>query len=164
MSKYTKLPEEIKLIEEGGKILGDILRRTSELVKPGVSTQDLNDFAEAEIIKAGGRPSFVGYGSKGNPFPAGLCTSINDVVVHGVPSDEDVLREGDIVGLDVGMEYKGFYTDTAVTVPVGKVSDTAAKLIETTRKALAEAIKQVKPGNRIGDIAYYTQKTTEDAG
>ncbi len=164
MQKYTKTPEEIKIIEEGGKLLGDILHRSGEIARPGVSTAEINDFAESEIIKIGGRPSFLDYGSKKNPFPAGLCTSINDVVVHGIPSDADILQDGDIITLDIGMEYKGLYTDTAITVAVGNVSATAAKLIATTKKALAEAIKQVKPGNKIGDIAYATQKTAEDAG
>jgi methionyl aminopeptidase len=164
MSKFTKTPEEIKTIEEGGKILGAILRRAGEMVRPGITTAEINDFAENEIIKAGGRPSFVGYGSRKNPFPSGLCTSINDAVVHGIPSDEDVLVEGDIIGLDIGMEYKGLFTDTAITVPVGKVSPVAEKLIEATKKALAEAIKQVKPGNKIGDIGYMSQKIAEDAG
>ena len=164
MSKYTKTPEEIKLIEEGGKLLGAILRRTGEMAKPGVSTKTLNDFAEKAIRKVGGKPSFVGYGGKRNPFPAGLCTSINDAVVHGIPSSKDILQEGDIVGLDIGMVYKGLYTDTAITVPVGKVSALAEKLIAVTKKALSESIKQVKPGNKIGDIAYATQKTAEDAG
>lgn len=164
MKKYTKTPDEIKIIEEGGTILGDILKRAGAMVKPGIATLEINDFAEQEIIKAGGRPSFLGYGSRKNPFPAGLCTSINDAVVHGVPSSKDILIEGDIVGLDIGMEYKGLFTDTAITFPVGEVSATATKLIATTKHALAEALKQVKPGNRIGDIAYATQKTAERAG
>ncbi len=162
--KYTKTPEEIKLINEGGKILRAILHRAGEMAKPGVSTKQLSDFADSQIRKAGGTPSFIGYGSRKNPFPAALCTSINDVVVHGIPSAKDILQEGDIVGLDIGMVYKGLFTDTAITVPVGKVSPVATKLIATTKKALAEAIKQAKPGNRIGDIAYITQKTVEDAG
>jgi methionyl aminopeptidase len=162
--KYTKTPAEIELIAEGGKLLRDILHRTGAMAQPGVSTWDLNAFAEAEIIKLGARPSFKGYGDKRNPFPAGLCTSINDCVVHGVPSKKDVLKEGDIVGLDIGMEYKGLYTDTAITVPVGKVSAVAQKLIDTTKKSLEAAIAQVKPGNHIGDIAAATQQVAEAAG
>jgi methionyl aminopeptidase len=164
MNKYVKKPEEIELIAEGGKILGDILRRTSELVRPGISTLELNDFAEREVIKAAGRPSFIGYGTRKNPFPAGLCTSINDAVVHGIPSKDDILKEGDIVGLDIGMEYKGFFTDTAMTVAVGKISAEAQKLIEITKKSLAAAISEVKPGNRIGDIGFAAQAVGEAAG
>lgn len=164
MTKYTKKPHEIELIAEGGKILRDILHRAGELAKPGVNTAEINDFAEAEIIKAGGRPSFIGYGEKRNPFPYGLCTSINDAVVHGIPSHLDVLEEGDILGLDIGMEYKGLYTDTAITVPVGKISAEAQRLIDITKKSLDEAIKQVKPGNRIGDIGFAIQSTSENSG
>jgi methionyl aminopeptidase len=159
-----KTPEEIEIIAEGGKLIHDILRTTGEMVKPGVSTWELNEFAESEIIKIGGRPSFKNYGPKKNPFPAGLCTSINSVVVHGIPSRSAILKDGDIISLDIGMEYKGLYTDTAITVPVGKISDTAKKLIEATRKALFAAIDQVKPSNTIGDIAFATQKTAEAAG
>ncbi len=164
MTKYTKTPEEIKIIGEGGKILREILHRAGEMAKPGISTYEINEFAEKAIVKAGGRPSFVGYGSKHNPFMHGLCTSINDAVVHGVPSKQDILEEGDIVGLDIGMEYKKLFTDTAITVPVGKVSTLAQRLINVTKKSLDNALKQVKPGNRIGDIGYAIQATVEGAG
>lgn len=161
---YIKTQEEIEIINEGGKLLRDILLRTAKLVKPGITTEVLNTFAEQEIFRVGGRPSFMGYGSKRNPFPSGLCTSINDAVVHGIPSDKDYLQEGDIIGLDIGMEYKGLYTDTAITVPVGKISLTAQKLIEVTKKALDAAIRESKPGNRIGDIGAVIQSTAEDSG
>ncbi|HMQ01502.1 MAG TPA: type I methionyl aminopeptidase [Candidatus Doudnabacteria bacterium] len=164
MANYTKKPEEIEIIREGGKILGGILQRTAALVKPGISTAELNDFAEREIIIAGGRPSFMGYGDRKNPFPAGLCTSINDAVVHGVPSAEDILQEGDIIGLDIGMEYKDLFTDTAITVPVGKVSKRAELIIKTTKLALVEAIRLAKAGNRIGDMGFAMQSIAEKAG
>jgi len=159
-----KTPEEIEIIAEGGKLLHDILQKTAELVKPGVSTWELNEFAEEMITKVGGRPSFKGYGPKKNPFPAGLCTSINDVVVHGIPSKDAILKSGDIVGLDIGMEYKGLYTDHAITVGVGTVSDKAKKLMEVTKKSLDLAIKEVRPGAKIGDIGYAIQTTAERAG
>lgn len=164
MGRYTKTPEEIELINEGGKILRDILHRAGAMAKPGVSTAEINDFAEKEIIKAGGRPSFIGYGDKHNPFLAGLCTSINDAVVHGVPSAKDILQEGDIIGLDIGMEYKKLYTDTAITVAVGKISDNAQRIMDVTKKALDDAIKQVKPGNTIGDIGFAMQTAVESSG
>ncbi len=164
MHKNVKKPEEIELIAEGGKLLGDILKRTAALVKPGISTMDLNNYAEKEMIKVGGKPSFIGYGTKKNPFPAGLCTSVNDAVVHGIPSSEDILAEGDIIGLDIGMVYKGFYTDTAVTIPVGKVSTLAKKIIEVTKKSMDAAIAQAKPGHRIGDIGFAAQSVGEEAG
>jgi len=159
-----KTPEEIEIIAEGGVILHDILHKTAKLALPGVSTWELNDFAESEIKKAGGVPSFKGYGGKQNPYPAGLCTSVNDEVVHGIPSPKTVLKGGDIVGLDIGMVYKNLFTDTAITVGVGSVSDKAKKLMETTKKSLDMAIKQVRPGARIGDIAFATQATAEAAG
>jgi methionyl aminopeptidase len=159
-----KSQEEINTIAEGGRLIHDILYRTTELAKPGVSTWDLNEFAEKEIEKIGGRPSFKNYGSKNNPFPAGLCTSVNSIVVHGIPSKNTILKDGDIISLDIGMEYKGLYTDTAITVPVGKISDVAKKLIDATKKSLSAAIDQAKAGNRIGDIAFAAQKTAEAGG
>lgn len=163
-ARYTKTKEEIEIIDEGGKILRDILHRAAAMAKPGISTLEINDFAEEEMIKAGGRPSFIGYGSRKNPFLFGLCTSINDAVVHGVPSSKDILQEGDILGLDIGMEYKKLYTDTAITVAVGKVSDVANKLMDVTKLSLDNALKQVKPGNTIGDIGHAIQSTVEGAG
>lgn len=163
-SGFIKTQEEIEIIAEGGKILHDILHGAAALVKPGITTAALNNFAEEQITKAGGRPSFKGYGPKKNPFPAGLCTSVNSVVVHGVPSESLRLKEGDIISLDIGMEYKGLYTDTAITVPVGQISAKAKKLIEITKKTLDAAMAQAKAGNTIGDISYATQKTAEDAG
>ena len=159
-----KTKEEIEIIAEGGKILHDILLRTASLVKHGVTTMELNEFAEQEIEKAGGRPSFKNYGSPKNPFPAGLCTSINDVVVHGIPSDKVFLKEGDIVGLDIGMEFKTLYTDTAITVNVGNISTIAKKLMITTQKSLNLAIKQARSGNKIGDIGFAIQSFAEAEG
>lgn len=164
MKGLIKAPGEIQKIAEGGKLLHRILEATAALVKPGISTWELNKFAEAEIVKIGGRPSFKGYGPKKNPFPAGLCTSINDVVVHGIPSKTDLLSEGDIVSLDIGMEYKSFYTDHAVTVPVGRVSKEAQRLMAVTQEALQKAIKEAKAGSTTGDIGYIIQTTAEQAG
>jgi methionyl aminopeptidase len=161
---FIKTQQEIEIIAEGGKLIHNILHATAGLVKPGISTWSLNEFAEAEIEKIGGRPSFKNYGPKKNPFPAALCTSVNSVVVHGIPSPKIILQEGDIISLDIGMEYKGLYTDTAVTVGVGKISEVAKKLIDITQKSLSAAIAQAKPGNRIGDIAFATQKVAQDAG
>ena len=159
-----KTPEEIEAIAEGGKILHDILLQTAELAKPGVSTWELNHYAEGEMLRTGGRPSFKNYGSKKNPFPAGLCTSVNDVVVHGIPSRDMILKSGDIIGLDIGMEYKNLFTDTAITVGVGVISSVAQKLIDTAKKSLDAAIVQAKAGNRIGDISFAIQSTAEKAG
>ncbi len=159
-----KTQSEIQKLAEGGQLLKSILKRTSLLVKPGVSTKDLSEFAEQEIRKVGGVPSFIGYGPKGNEYKDALCTSVNDVVVHGMPSTKTVLSEGDIIGLDIGMVYKGLFTDTAITVPVGQVSSLAQKLIATTKESLDMAIAKALPGNTIGDIAFATQNTAETAG
>jgi methionyl aminopeptidase len=159
-----KTQKEIETIAEGGRILHDILRKTAGLVRSGISTWELNEFAENEIEKAGGIPSFKNYGPKKNPFPAGLCTSVNSVVVHGIPSKSVFLKNGDIIGLDIGMEYKGFFTDTAITVPVGEINSQAQKLIEITKKCLDLALKVIKEGVKIGDIGYIIQKTAEDSG
>ncbi len=159
-----KSQQEIEIIAEGGKLLHAILRSTAKLARPGASTWELNEYAEREIEKTGGRPSFKGYGPKKNPFPAGLCTSVNSQVVHGIPSKQVILQDGDIVGLDIGMEYKGLYTDTAITVGVGKVSKEAEKLMQVTEKSLQAGLKQVKAGNKIGDISFAIQSTAEAAG
>jgi methionyl aminopeptidase len=159
-----KTPEEIEIIAEGGRILHDILQQTAGLVRPGISTWELNEFAENAIYKAGGKPSFKGYGPKKNPFPAGLCTSVNNQVVHGIPSRKVILREGDIVGLDIGMEYKKLFTDHAITVGVGKVSAEAQKLMDVTKKSLDLSLKEAKAGTKTGDIGFVIQKTVEGAG
>ncbi len=164
MGKYIKQQKEIELMAEGGAILADVLYRTGLLVAPGISTAEINAFAETGIRKAGGRPSFIGYGPKKNPFPAGLCISVNDEVVHGIPSQATILHNGDIVGLDIGMEYRGFFTDHAITVPVGTVTPLAQQLIAVTQRSLTEAIKQMRPGNRMGDIGFAVQSVAEHAG
>lgn len=161
---FIKTQEEIEIIAEGGAIMNSILNKLAKMAVPGVSTLELDEFAEKEILACGGRPSFLGYGPKNNPFPGSLCTSINDVVVHGIPSNEDVLKDGDIIGLDIGMEYKGLYTDTAITVPVGNVNAAESKLVAITKKALDNAISVAHSGAKIGDISYAIQSTVEDAG
>lgn len=163
MSGQIKSQQEIETIAEGGKLLRDILLRTAKLAKPGVTTLELSDFADTEIRKTGGVPSFIGYGDRDNPFPAALCTSVNDVVVHGIPNTEKLV-EGDIVGLDIGMKYKGLFTDTAITVPVGRVSEKQQKLITIAKQSLELGIAQAHVGNRIGDIGHAVQKFAEKNG
>ena len=160
----VKSEADIALIREGGAIMHKILRDTAALARPGISTWELNEFAEAAIARAGGRPAFKNYGDAPNLFPAGLCTSVNDVVVHGIPSKRDILQEGDIVSLDIGMEYKGRYTDTAITVPVGKVSPEVAKLLDVTEKSLSAGIAMAVAGNTTGDIGNAVQQYVERHG
>lgn len=159
-----KTSEEIEKIAASGQILASVLMRTAALVRPGVTTAELNSFAEEEIRKMGGRPSFKNYGNPKNPFPAGLCTSVNDVIVHGIPSKTVVLKEGDIVGLDLGVEFKGYYSDSARTVAVGRISKTAERLMTVTQRALEAAIFEAVIGNRTGDIGHAIQRTAEKEG
>jgi methionyl aminopeptidase len=149
---------------EGGRILGAIRDELAAYVRPGISTGTLDEIAEGEILKKGGRPSFKGYGHSDNRFPASICASINDVVVHGIPSKTMILEEGDIISIDIGMIYKGFHTDTAVTVAVGKISDLKHKLMDVTKLSLMNAIEFARSGMRVGDISAAIQTTVEDAG
>lgn len=161
MSKL-KTAEEVEILAEGGKILAQVLQKVKEAVIPGISTWELNRIAEEEIARLGGEPSFKGYGEK--PFPAALCTSVNEVIVHGIPSKSQILKEGDIISLDLGVKYKNLYTDSAISVPVGKISPEAERLLRVAEQALNLAVAAAKPGANIGDISWTIQKTAEDAG
>jgi len=126
-----KTPEEIELMAEGGKILAKIIKELEKKVKPGITTKELDRVAETLIFKSGGTPSFKGY----EGFPATLCTSLNEEIVHALPSQRK-LKEGDILSLDLGMKYQGYHSDMAITLPVGKISPEAQRLIRVTKKAL----------------------------
>lgn len=156
---FIKTKKEIELMRQGGKILAKILNELEKETKPGTNTHDLNELAENLAKKFGAKPSFKGYRN----YPASLCVSINSEVVHGLPKKR-ILKEGDIVGLDFGLFYQGYYTDMAKTVPVGKISSLAQKLIFVTKKALDLGIAQVKPGNHIGDISFAIQSYVEANG
>lgn len=143
----TKTAAEIKKLKEGGHLLAKVLKSVVKAVRPGISTKELDVIAEKGIRAAGGTPSFLGY----QGFPASLCVSVNDTVVHGIP-DNTLLKEGDIVGLDIGMIYGGLFTDMAVTVAVGKISKEVEQLLTVTKQALDIGLAQVKPGGYIGDI------------
>lgn len=160
-----KTIEEIKILREGGKFLGQILRDTAALVKPGVTTAALNEYAEKRIYDLGGRPSFKNFTGGGDvPFPAGLCTSVNEEIVHGIPSEARVLQEGDIISLDIGMEYKGLYTDMAVTVPVGNLDSELHRLIQVTKESLYKGIAAMKVGGDLSEIGKAVQAHAEAAG
>lgn len=154
-----KTRRELEVLQAGGRILSDILRRLVAMVRPGVSGRELDKQAEQWIRQAGGQASFFNY----HGYPASLCVSVNQTVVHGLPTDKP-LQSGDIVGLDIGMIYQGLYTDMAVTVPVGSISPEAAKLIDVTRQALAIGIAQVAPGKPIGDIGRAIEKFIKPHG
>jgi methionyl aminopeptidase len=151
-----KSQEEIEIMAEGGKILATVLKAVEKMVKPGVTTLELDRAAEALILSNGAKPAFKGY----EGFPFSLCASVNENIVHGFPS-EYALREGDIIGLDLGVFYKGYNTDMAVTVPVGNISYDAKRLLNTAKKALRLGVKKSKPGNTIGDIGNTIQRFAE---
>ncbi len=155
-----KTSDEIARIREASHIVHDILLDCIRAVAPGVTTADLDRLAEARTAERGARPAFKGY----HGYPACICISVNDEVVHGIPSPRRVLREGDIVGLDFGVVYKGYYGDSAYSVPVGKISGEATALLETTRLALERAISAALPSNRLGDIGAAVQTLVEGRG
>ena len=143
-----KTEKEIEIMREGGRILGEILGELKKKVKPGVSTLELNNLAEELLFFKKVEPAFKGY--KG--YPATLCTSPNNIVVHGIPKLETILKSGDIISLDLGLKYKGFYLDAAISCGVGEISETAKKIIKAASGALDLAISLVKPGIHLGDI------------
>ncbi len=162
-----KTKKEIAILSEGGRRLAEILRKVSTEVKPGVSARTLNDLAEKLVKNLGDTPSFLNYSPARakRPFPAALCISVNDEVVHGIPNEgEKILQEGDIVALDLGLVHGGLFTDSALTVGVGKVDARAKKLIETTKKALAVGIKAVRAGDTTGDVGFAIQSFVESQG
>ncbi len=152
-------------MREGGKILADILQLLAEKIKPGISGDEINELAEREIKKHRAIPSFLNYKiyKGGIPFPAAICFSANDEIVHGFPYGK-ILKEGDIAGLDLGIKYNGLHTDSAITIGAGKISDKAAKLVKVARESLYKGIEQVKAGNRLGDIGFAIQSYVEKNG
>lgn len=156
MAIIIKSSKEIEILREGGKRLASILAKVGEKVRPGVSTWELDQYAY-ELIKAGGdEPAFLGYKPDGHhkPFPASLCTSVNNEVVHGIPRKDKILKEGDIICIDLGLKHKGLFTDHAVTMPVGTISKESQKLLDTTREALAVGIAEARARNTVGDIGH----------
>jgi methionyl aminopeptidase len=156
---YKKSPEEIAAMRRAGGILSDTLARLEDALRPGVTTGELDDIAERSITGAGGRPSFKGY----RGFPASICTSRNHVIVHGIPGEE-VLEDGDIISLDVGVLLDGFHADSAWTFPVGEVDAGAAELLKVTEASLEAAIEQCLPGRRLGDLGHAVEQVAEAAG
>jgi len=154
-----KSAEEIEKLRKSNYIVAEVLEGLRELIKPGISTRELDVYAEEMVRERGAVPAFKGYMG----YPASLCTSVNAEVVHGIPSDR-VLKEADIVSMDFGALYRGYYGDSAITVPVGKVSSVAVKLMKITNEALYKGINEAKAGNRLGDISAVVQNHVEDAG
>ena len=162
-----KTEDEIKRLREGGKILAKILRELSEKVVPGVSTLELENYARELISKFDARPAFLGYTPVGSrrAFPAALCVSVNSEIVHGIPNEKPkILREGDIVSIDCGIEYKKMFTDSALTVPCGQVDERGRLLLKATKEALAAGIKVSKPGKKTGDIGAAIERVAKKYG
>lgn len=146
-------------MKEGGKILARVMRELEKMIKPGVKTLELDKVANDLVLKYGAKCSFIGY----QDFPACLCVSINNVLVHGLPSERE-LKEGDIVSLDLGVFYKGYHTDMAATFPVERISGEAKKIIDVTRESFFRGLQMIKPGNTLGDIGSAVQNYVESEG
>ena len=155
-----KSDQEIDLMRESGKVTGYILKELENLVRPGISTADIDAFVEKTIRGSGMTPTFLGYGG----FPASACVSINDEVVHGIPDKKRILREGDIISVDVGSTYKGYVSDAARTYPVGQVSEAAEKLMKATRDSFFAGLEFCKVGHRLSDISHAIQVSAEGDG
>ena len=145
-----KNPQQIKEMREAGRITGEALLVARENIREGISTLELDKIIRNHIEKSGAKPSFLGY----HGFPGSACISVNDEVIHGIPSKKRILREGDIVKIDVGAFYKGFHGDAARTIPVGKASEDAEKLIRVTRESFFKGIEKLQVGNRLGDVGH----------
>jgi methionyl aminopeptidase len=157
-----KSPDEIDKMSRASRIVAEVLEALRHQIKPGVTTGDLDGFAEKFILDRGGRPAFKGYQVRDQVYRHTLCVSVNEAVVHGIPSGR-VLKEGDIVGLDVGVVVDGYYGDAAITVPVGVITEQARRLLQVTEEALHKGIAQAVVGNRISDISHAVQAHAEAA-
>ena len=155
-----KSPAEIEAMREAGRVSAKVLREVGKQVRPGVSTLELDEFAEALIRLEGGIPAFKGYGG----FPGSICASVNEQIVHGIPSKGVVLKEGDIISIDTGAIVDGWVGDNAWTYPVGKVSPEKKHLLEVTEAAMWAGLDATRPGNRLGDIGHAVQSVAEAAG
>jgi methionyl aminopeptidase len=147
-------------MREAGRLVGEVLTELAAHVAPGVTTADLDELAERRILRAGATPAFKGY----HGYPATICASVNEEVIHGIPSGRRVLNEGDVISIDVGASLDGYFGDSAITLAVGKVSEEAATLLRVTDESLYKAIEAVKPGGRISDIGHAVQKHVEAYG
>lgn len=158
-----KSRSEVESMRRASGIVAEILVELVEMVRPGLTTAALDAAAEARIARLGAKPAFKNYRVGDSIFPAVLCTSVNEEIVHGIPSGR-TLAEGDIIGLDFGVIYEGYYADSAVTVPVGRIDPRSERLIATTRRCLDAAIEQLRPGRRIGDVGAAVQAIAEAEG
>jgi methionyl aminopeptidase len=155
-----KTPREMELMREAGRIVAEALAWVESAIAPGVSTKRLNDGVDALIRERGATPEFLGY----RGYPASICASINEEVVHGIPSPDRVLHDGDIVGIDVGVRYRNYIGDSARTYPVGEVDETSRKLLEATRRALEAAMEAMRPGIKLVEVSRAIERTARRYG
>lgn len=162
---HIKTAQEIKIMREAGKRLAEVLRKLKTSMAIGVTTEFLDKLGHDLILEAGAEPAFLNYCPAGaeKPYPATICASLNDTVVHGLPSQKK-LKNGDIVSLDIGLKYKGFYSDMAITVGIGKIDARAQKLLETTRTAMELGIRKMHPGNTLGDVGWAIESHIQKNG
>lgn len=154
-----KSRQDLQMLKRSGGILAEVMRKTEEILRPGITTLDIDRLSEELILKAGALPAFKGY----QGFPGTACVSINEEIVHGIPGPR-VILEGDIVSIDLGVNYQGYFSDMAVTLPVGEVEENKKKLMEVAKESLAVGIKQARVGNNLGDISHSIQNFVEGYG
>jgi len=159
-----KTRQEIDKMKAAGRAVGEILNRLTDIIKPGITTKEIDVFAEKYIRSLKMLPAFLGVQGMSYPYPACACVSVNDEVVHGIPNASRGLKSGDIVSVDIGVIYEGYYGDAAKTYAVGSITDTASKLLKVTEQSLQKGIEQALPGKRLGDISFAVQQTVENAG
>lgn len=164
MTISIKSENEIATMREAGKRLAKIMAEIEKEIRPGIDTLQLDKLAEELVFEHGATPAFKGYGEKHNPFPATLCTSVNDEVVHGIPSETVILSEGDILKVDIGIKYMGFYSDMARTFAVGKISNQAKKIIETVEKSFWKGVRHIKEDVYLSDYCKEAEKTVVENG
>lgn len=160
MAIIVKTPAEIESMKEAGRISAMVLRKAGAMARPGVTTFEIDEYVEKEIRAAGGIPAFKGYAG----FPCSICASVNEQIVHGIPSRRTVLKEGDVLSIDTGAVFDGWVGDNAWTYPIGRVSPEKKRLLEITEKCMWAGIDAARPGNRIGDIGHAVQTIAEEAG
>ena len=160
MAIILKTAEQIRLMKEAGRITGEAILKARDMIRPGVSTWEVDRVIHDYIVKCGAKPSFLGYAG----FPGSACVSVNSEVIHGIPSRKRILEEGDLVKVDVGALYRGYHGDSAKTFAVGRVSPEATRLIERTRECFYRGVAKAVAGNRIGDVGHAVQTCAEEAG
>ncbi len=160
-----KNSQQIQALRESGKKLSEVMKEIEKNIKPGIDTLSLDGIAEEAMLRLGGTPAFKNYGTDyGDPYPASICASINDEIVHGIPNGNRTIKEGDVLKIDIGIKYQGMFTDMARTFAVGKIGKKAQRLIDVTEKSFWEGVKKIKDGANLSDYSKAVQKFVENNG